>query len=125
MRLSTLTLIALTGFFVIGLQLATGEQHNDTTPPTAPGNGLYEAQGNLIIRDSPPGWFALKGNQIGTLSSGQQVVIEERRNVKDLFGEQEWLKIRDPERGVTGWVYNGKTRNGIPYIFQPSRPEPS
>ncbi len=74
------------------------------------------AQGNLIIRDSPPGWFSFKGKQIDVLRQGQKVVVEKRRNVKDLFGEQEWLKIRDPEGRFSGWVYNGTTELGTRYI---------
>lgn len=125
MRLSTFTLCATVCFFVAGLQPAIGQ--NSDSPQGETENDLYEAQGNLIIRDSPPGWFALKGNQIDVLRQGQKVVVEERRNVKDLFGEQEWLKIRDPEGRVSGWVYNGTTKLGTPYIVpqQSRRPESS
>ncbi len=114
MRLSTFTLIAVVGFFVAGLQPAIGQDPNH--PQVTGENDLYVAKGNLIIRDSPPGWFALKGKPIGTLSPEQQVVIEERRKVKDLFGEQEWLKIHDPKGKFSGWVYNGTTEEGSRYV---------
>ena len=114
MRLATFTLIAAVCFFVSGLQPAIGQDSEPLQGNTE--NKLYEAQGNLIIRDSPPGWFALKGKQIGTLKPEQQVVIEERRKVNDLFfDEQEWLKIRDQQGRISGWVYNGETEKG-PYI---------
>ena len=104
MRLSTFTLIAAVGFFVAGLQFAMGQPSNS-----------YVAKGDLIVRDSPPkGWLYYPGNQVGVLRKEQEVVVEDQRQIKDLFVEQEWLKISKGK--LAGWVYNGTTAKGERYL---------
>ena len=126
MRLSTFTLITVVGFFFAGLQLTMGQNNDQTTAIKAAKNGQhtevtaqgirYMANGSLIVRDSPPSLFSFKGKQIGTLEKTQQFFISDRRKIGYFFGEQEWVKIHDPQGKITGWVYNGETKAGTPYI---------
>ena len=82
-------------------------------------------QGDLILRDSPPGYLFLKGNEIGRIPQGLPLIVEERQDIRTLFGNQEWIRVRpaNPSANVgatTGWLYNGQiqTNDGLqtPYV---------
>ena len=113
MRLSIFTLIAALGFFVAGLQ---------SPQPTQAEANRYVATGDLIVRDAPPIIWRLyyPGKQVGILKKAQGVVVDDQRRIKDLFAEQEWLKVRDSEGKLAGWVYNGTTESGERYLVPQS-----
>ena len=111
MRLSLFALLAAIGFFAAGLQSPRPLQAEDNR---------YVATGDLIVRDAPPtGWrLYYPGKQVGILKKEQEVVVDTQRQIGDLFVEQEWLKVRDPEGKLAGWVYNGTTESGERYLVR-------
>ena len=89
------------------------------------GKDLGVAQGNLILRDSPPsGPFYRKGDSIGTIPQNSTVTVMERRDIPILFGVQEWLLVeRKDGNGKTqrGWLYNGNHEQGTAPYVRPER----
>ncbi len=74
----------------------------------------FEATSNLTLRDAPPKtWFLIKGEKIGVINAGDQVMATDHKTVKTLYGNYEWLKVQkiDPQTKqptATGWVYAGE-----------------
>ncbi len=90
------------------------------------GKACVEAKGNVWLRDSPPsGLFYTKGEKLDVVADSEILVIQEKKNVKTLFQNYEWLKVKrtfykkdgskiEP-KVIEGWVYNGKIE-GEPYF---------
>lgn len=102
---------------VVGQAPPTGAARGGgvSTPYTIPSlliERALEARGNLILRESPPsGLFLSKGPIIGSIPGGEQVEVVERKEVRTLFGTQEWLRVRSADKEnpeLSGWVFNGK-----------------
>lgn len=108
MLLGTTIVLAVPGF-----PLAQGEPANQSYPSISKGI----ASGNLHLRSSPPsGPFNLKGEIVGSINSGQEVIVKEKRTLKNFFGSESWLKVQVADANVHGWVYNGITDEGKCYI---------
>lgn len=75
------------------------------------------ATGELILRASPPsGWFYSKGKDLGRIRENDRIIVQDLRLLKNLFGSEEWIKVRD-EQGQEGWVFNGEKDSGERYVF--------
>ena len=108
MRPITFAAVAAVGFVAAGLTPAIGQSDRAT------------AKGELTVRASPPSpLFKQRGSVVGTLEKGEQVVVEDRLELRGLFGSEQWVKVRPPSGQLgwtTGWVYNGEISEGNPYL---------
>lgn len=65
----------------------------------------------MPMRTTPPGFFQLKGDQIGTTEPDQKYVVIERRAVPSILGTEEWLllqSVSQDEPATSGWSYGGR-----------------
>jgi len=94
----------------IDVQMVTIDEVNDRANEMI---AELVAKGHLKLRASPPtntaGWYSM-GPEIGTIQSGEPLVVEDKVEVTNFLVNQEWLKVRRlfPRNGPDiGWVYNG------------------
>lgn len=83
------------------------------------------ATGKLILRASPPsGWFYSKGKDLGRTRENDRIIVQDLRLMKNLFGSEEWINVRD-EQGQEGWVFNGEKDSGERYVLVDTAPTAS
>lgn len=71
---------------------------------------IVSPNGELPLRDSPPGFFSGKGEQIGVIRPGQEYIVLEKKTVPSIFGNEEWLRIQalpGTDGGQSGWTFSG------------------
>lgn len=85
---------------------------------TAPGLGdKVTAKAALPLRSAPPqdSYLVIKGKQVDVVRKGEPVTIEDTQQVKGLFREDTWVKIKRerPNGGPqSGWVFFGTNGRG-------------
>lgn len=73
---------------------------------------IVAPRADLPLRDSPPGLFQSKGDQIGTVSADQDLRVIEQRTVPTITGSENWIKVAPMEGdGARGWIYSGPSRS--------------
>ncbi|MEX6506843.1 hypothetical protein [Jiella sp. M17.18] len=71
---------------------------------------IVSPKGNLPLRDSPPGLFKGKGEQLGVVNPDTKYIVIQKKIVPSIFGNEEWLNVQPLENSAqrpAGWVFSG------------------
>jgi hypothetical protein len=102
-------LMVVCAVLALGCNLSAAEDVASQLPPF-----VVTPQGELPLREAPPGLFTGKGSQIGVVQPGADYIVIERKYVPSIFGGEEWLKVQPagpPGAGgiTSGWALGGGT----------------
>jgi hypothetical protein len=69
---------------------------------------LVKPVGALPLRAAPPdALIGLKGDEVGTADPTKEYRVLDKRTIKTLFGQQDWMLIQGTAEDKKGWVYSG------------------
>lgn len=109
-RISTPWLLSMLCLSLLGMGIASAF--------TNPALGdKVTAKAELPLRSAPPqdSYLVIKGEQVDVVREGEPVIIEDTQQIKGLFREDIWVKIKRerPDGGPqSGWVFFGTTGRG-------------